>query len=146
MLVSTRQLKERRKGLSLLEVLLSMAIFLFSIIAIAGLVDFGASRGQAAAMQNAGTRLAKSKMSEVEAGAIDLTVGGTGNFETETEWSWSVDSQPTSIPNVYQVTVKAYRDFAGRQFEVSLTQMIFDSAVMGSGAPAQPPTTSSGGS
>jgi general secretion pathway protein I len=150
MLVSTAAKRLRRPGLSLLEVLLSMAIFLFSLVAIAGLVDFGSARGQAAAMTNAGTRLAKSKMSEVEAGTIDVTIGGSGTFDSEADWNWSVDSQQTTVPNVYQVTVRVNRDFAGRNYEVSLQQMIFDPNLMGSGAPAQPPTppstSTSGGS
>ena len=130
----------RRDGMSLLEVLLSMTIFLFSIVAIAGLVDFGASRGQAAAFQNAGTRLAKSKLAEVEAGVIDVYSGGSGSFEVEPEWSWSVESEATSVPNLYQVTVRVFRDLSGQRFEVSLSQMILDSTLLGSGAPAEPPT------
>lgn len=136
----------RREGLSLLEVLLAMAIFLFSMVAIAGLVDFGSTRGQQAAMQNAGTRLAKSKLAEVEAGVLDVTLNESGTFETEPEWTWTVDSQQTSIPNVYLVTVRVSRDFYGQPYEVTLQQYIFDSTLMGSGVPAQPPSTTGSGS
>ena len=60
-----------RRGMTLLEVLLALAIFLLSLGAILSLIDFGVERGRAAAMQSTGTRLASSKLAEAEAGALD---------------------------------------------------------------------------
>lgn len=130
----------RRPGLSLLEVLLALAIFLMSLVAVGGLIDFGSDRGEAASMQAAGTRLAQSKLAEVEAGAIDLAAGGEGTFDDEPDWHWSVDSTAGQWPNVYSVTVRVWRD-TGKHHEVSISQTVFDPAQMGKGAEAQPPTT-----
>ena len=130
----------RRPGLSLLEILLSLAIFLLSLVAIGGLVDVGSQRGLDAAMQAVGTRLAQSKLAELESGALPVSTGGQGTYLEEPDWNWTVDSIPTEVPNVYSVTVRAWRETGGRVYEVVLTQMIFDPAQMGDAAEAQKPT------
>ena len=147
-MTATRGRAGRRPGLSLLEVLLSLAIFLLSMVAIFGLIEFGSERGTAAAMQSVGTRLAQSKLAEVEAGAIPANAGGSGSFDDEPEWNWSVDPGSPPVPNVYPVTVRVWRDFGGQTYEVVLSQMIYDPAQMGNAAEAQPPQTdtSTGGS
>lgn len=137
-----------RRGISLIEVLLSLAIFLLALVAIGRLVDFGSDRAQDAQLQTRGTRLALAKMAEVEAGVISVQSGGAGDFPEEPGWSWSVEPQPTGPPNVYQVTVRVTRDLNGKPFEVSLTQIVYDPALIGSAAQAEKTTTdsSSGGS
>ena len=129
-----------RPGLSLLEVLVSLAIFLFSLVAIASLVDFGSERAKAAAMQTAGVRLAQSKLAEVEAGVISASTSDNGMFEDEPEWNYSVEPGAATVPNVYPVTVRVWREVSGRRYEVVLTQMIYDPAEMGKAAAATPPT------
>lgn len=137
----------RRPGLSLLEILLSLAIFLLSLVAIGGLVESGSDRGMAAALQAAGTRLAQSKLAEVEAGAIPVSSGGQGTFDDEPLWNWSVEPGAAAVPNVYPVTVRVWREYGGGRYEVVLTQMIFDPAQMGGASEAAKPTaTTSGGS
>lgn len=131
----------RRAGLSLLEVLLALAIFLFSLAAIGALVDFGNERSTAAAMQTTATRLAQAKLAEVEAGVVSVSAGGNGTFDEEPEWNWTVEPGVASVPNVYPVTVRVWREVAGRTHEVTLTQLVFDSAQMGNAAEAQPPET-----
>jgi Tfp pilus assembly protein PilV len=134
----------RRPGLSLLEILLSLAIFLLSLVAIGGLVESGSERGLSAAMQAAGTRLAQSKLAEVEAGAIPVSSGGQGTFDDEPEWNWSVEPGAAAVPNVYPVTVRVWREYGGGRHEVVLTQMIFDPAQMGNASEAPKPTTTTG--
>ena len=134
----------RRPGLSLLEVLLALAIFLLALVAIGGLVNYGSDRAMAASMQAAGTRLAQSKLAEVEAGVIPVSTGGNGTFDEDPDWNWSVEPTAASVPNVYQVTVRVWRDAGGQHYEVVLNQMVFDPSQMGQASPAQPPTTSTG--
>jgi Tfp pilus assembly protein PilV len=134
--------------LSLLEILLSMAILVLAMAAIWRLVDMGTDSATEARAYIRGTRLAESKMAEVEAGAIGLE-GAEGQFsDDDAVWSFSVTSQPAGPPNLYQVTVRVYRDLQGRTVEVSLSQMIFDPAFIGSTAQAERPaaaSTDSGG-
>jgi hypothetical protein len=144
--VTRRRRPARRPGLSLLEILLSLAIFLLSLVAIGGLVDSGSERGVSAAMQAAGTRLAQSKLAEVESGAIPVSSGGQGTFDDEPEWNWSVESASAGVPNVYQVTVRTWREAGGRLYETVLTQMVFDPAQMGDASEARKPTTTATGS
>ena len=136
--------RRRRPGLSLLEVLLALTIFLLSLTAIGGLVDYGAARGTAAQTQAMGVRLAQSKLAEVEAGVMPVSSGGSGTFDEDPNWNWSVEPGDMVATNVYSVTVRAWREIGGQRHEVSLTQMIFDPTMMGNAAAAQSPASSSG--
>ena len=136
----------RRSGMSLIEVLVSLAIFLLSLAAIGSLVDSGSNKALSARYQNTGTRLAASKMAEVEAGVIAVSTGASGDFSADGDegWTWTVDSIASDVSNVYSVTVTVSKQFQGRPFEVVVTQSIFDPALMGTGAEAQPPEPISG--
>ncbi len=129
----------RRPGLTLLEVLIALAIFLMSLVAVAGLVDFGSERGMAAAMQSTGTRLAQSILAEAEAGALPVNAASTGSFEAEPGWSYTVESAAAGPANVYTVTVTCVREVGGRQYQVVLAQMMCDPAQMGTAAAATVP-------
>jgi len=141
---SLRSRRANRPGLTLLEVLLAMAILLLSLVGIGKLVDFGSDRAVEAKFQASGTRLAHSKLAEVEAGFVAVSSESSGTFEDqeEPEWSWSVSPTPEGTTNLYQVTVRVSRDFKGRVFEVSLTQFIVDPTTLGSAAQAEKPTES----
>jgi Tfp pilus assembly protein PilV len=127
--------------MSLIEVLLAMAIFLMCLSVIGSLVDFAGINSLRAQYQNTGTRLAMSKLAEVEAGVIGASAGGSGDFSADGDigWNWEVTSTPSDIPNLYTVTVTASRPFQGQTFSVVITQSLFDPQLMGTGAEAQPP-------
>ncbi len=133
-----------RPGLTLIEVILALAIMLLSLVAISQLVGIGSDRASEAQYQTRGTRLAQAKMAEVEAGAVPVSTGGSGSFEEDPGWSWTVETEPQGAPNLYVVTVKATRDFNGKPFEVSLTQWVFDPLASGTPAQAQKPTADDG--
>jgi Tfp pilus assembly protein PilV len=129
-----------RRALSLIEVLLALTILLLAVVAIGRLVDVGTDRGNDARANTRGTRLAQSKMAEVEAGVIALDSTNTGQFEgDDAAWSYTVTPESAGAPNLYTVTVRVTRDISGRQFEVILTQMIFDPTLLGSTAQAERP-------
>lgn len=141
--MTLRHPRAGRPGLSLIEVLLAMAILLLSLVAIGQLVDMGADRGLEARFHVRGARLLQAKMAEVEAGVIPVDGGGSGTFEDDPDWSWTVEATPQSIPDLYQVTVHVSRDYRGRPFEVTMSQLLFDPALTGSAAQAQKPATTS---
>lgn len=130
-----------RRGLTLLEVLLSLTILVLALAAISQLVDIGTERGNDARAYTRGTRLAQSKMAEAEAGLIDLKGGGTeGQFDgDDAGWSFKVSPEPAGPPNLYTVTVRVTTTGQGRPVEVALTQVIFDPALIGSAAQAEKP-------
>lgn len=133
--------RKQRRGMSLVEVLLAMAIFLMSLSVIGQLVDFAADNSLRSQFQNTATRLALSKLAEVEAGVIGVASGGSGDFSTDgdTGWTWEVTSTPTEIANLYAVSVTISRPFKGNTFSVVMTQSMMDPLVMGTGAEVQPP-------
>jgi general secretion pathway protein I len=133
-----------RRGFSLIEVLLAMAILMMSLVAITQLVGIGSDNGLNARFSMRGTRLAESKMAEIESGALALdSASQGGQFEgDDSAWSWSCDVQPGSAPNLYQVTVTVTRDFRGAPFEVSLGRLMIDPMMMGSAAQAERPAES----
>jgi type II secretion system protein I len=133
-----------RPGLTLLEVLLAMAIFLISLAAISTLIENGTNYAADAAGMTTASRLAQSKMAEVEAGIISISSGGSGPFEgDDANWSYEVISTPMSSPNLYDVQVRVFRT-RGRMLEVKVSQILFDPAYMNNAATATPPTTTMG--
>ena len=132
--------RRRRSGLTLIEVLLALAILLLSLAAIGQLVDVGGDRGVEAQFHVRGTRLAQAKLAECEAGVIDVTGGGSGSFDDEPNWTWTVDSAPETATNLYRVTVTVSRDYRGRPFQITLAQLMYDPAMTGSAAQAERPT------
>lgn len=134
-----------RRGLTLLEVLLSMAILLLSLVAISHLVDIGSDYAVQAQFQATGTRLAKSKLDEVYAGVVAIATESSGTFEdqNEPEWNWSVTPNFEGTANLYQVNVRVWRDFKGRPFEITLTQFMIDPMKIGTAAQAEKPMDSS---
>jgi len=130
-----------RPGITLIEVLLGLAILLLAIVAIGRLMEIGTDAAQETTLQADGTRLAQSKMAEVEAGVLSPASGGSGQFEDENAWSWDVQSSPGAAPNLYTVTVTVTHDFRGQPFTVTLAQMIVDPAQMGTASEIAKPTT-----
>ncbi len=131
----------KRRGITLIEVLIALAIFLLSIAAIGRLVDLGSENAIDSLNYATGTRLAQSKMAEVEAGVVSIAGGSGGAFEVETDWEYSIDSVQSDVPNLYTVTITASHTGRGRSATVTLTQMILDPAQMGNAAAAVKPTT-----
>lgn len=129
-----------RRGLSLLEVIVALAILVLAVVAINRLVSIGTDRGTDGRAHTRGARLAQSKMAEVEAGVIGVTSESEGSFEgDDAAWSFKVLPEAAGPPNLYTVTVRVSREIQGRPIEVALTQMIFDPAMMGSAAQAERP-------
>lgn len=135
----------RRPGMSLLEVLVALAIFIMTLAALGQLVQVGMEQADDADNQTVTARLALSKMGEVEAGLIDVATGDAGQFdEQETladgaaRWKWEVLGTATAVPNVYEVTVTV-SSVTGNSYSYSLSQLIFDPLYQGTAAPAVDP-------
>ncbi|MBM3980201.1 MAG: prepilin-type N-terminal cleavage/methylation domain-containing protein [Planctomycetes bacterium] len=134
-----RHVPAPRRGLSLLEVLLALAILVLALAAIGQLVDAGTERGNDARYYTRGTRLAQGKMAEIEAGLMPLTSEAEGQFDgDDAAWQYKVTPEPAGPPNLFNVTVRVTRT-GGRPLEIVLTQLVFDPTVMGSAAQAERP-------
>ncbi|MBA4064752.1 MAG: hypothetical protein C0501_13765 [Isosphaera sp.] len=132
-----------RRGLTLVEVLLSLAIMVMALAALGRLVDIGTDRELAARQHATAARLAQSKLAEVEAGVLGLA-SDTGSFDgSDAGWTWQVTAEVQTI-NLYLVTVTVSREAAGKPFSLKLAQMVLDPAAKGTAAEAARPDPSGG--
>jgi Tfp pilus assembly protein PilV len=141
-----------RPGLSLLEVLVSLTIFLMALAGLTFLLTVAGNTAQEASHRSHALRLCQSKLSEVVAGAVPLQGGGGGPFDEEPAYQWSVDAQNGSVQGLWNVTVKvSHKRADGSQLTVSLSQMVLDPSTAGStqdtpAGPASSVLSSSGAS
>lgn len=140
----------KRSGLTLMEVLVSLAIFLLSLGAIGQLISVGSDYALAAQFKQEGTFLCYSKLAELEAGAEPLQNQNGAAFQNDPNWTWSctcqsMQQQPPMLMQV-QVTVQRQRQF-GSPIVVTMSKMIIDPANRGSTLdPEPPPVTETDGS
>ena len=135
----------RRPGLSLLEVILSLAILVMSMSALGILINTGSDHEMLARLNNAGTRLAQSKLAEVEAGIQALeSVEQPTEFDNQPGWTWTMTAEEQGV-NLWLVTVTVSYTQRGKPFQLSLGQMMLDPSVKGSASKLTRPTTTTTG-
>jgi prepilin-type N-terminal cleavage/methylation domain-containing protein len=145
-----------RPGLTLLEVIVSLAIFLLSLVAISRLIELGTSTANRANHQSECLRLAQCKMSELVAGKFPLDGATTDGaaFADDQEYSDSsvagykytinCTTDPDFDSGLWDVTVTVYFELpGGDKVSVTLGHMIFDPTARGTNA--NPTTSGSGG-
>jgi Tfp pilus assembly protein PilV len=93
-----------RKGLSLFEVLIALAIFVCSMAAIGQLVSSGVRAAVQARLQSQAVLRAETKMAEAVAGITSLH-GASGTFTDDPTWSWVVASTQSQHEGLYLVEV-----------------------------------------
>jgi general secretion pathway protein I len=144
-----RSPRTRRAGLSLIEVLVSLAIFLISLVALGQLVQIGTDRAIDVQERSQASTYCRSALAQVTAGIVPITGQGMTAFDDDPNWSWSVDSEADGTPNLYHVTITVSRQRPdGTQTQFTLNQWMLDPASRGSAASTPPPTaddTSSSG-
>ncbi len=125
-----------RKGLTLLEVVVSVAIFLIALAAIWELFLIGGDRARDVKLQTRTSMLCQSKLAEVVVGAADLTSSSdytnfTDEFNKDLQWRMEVESTDAENVSLVKVWVKADLP-GGRIVESHLAQMVLDPKVRGS--------------
>ena len=127
-----------RAGLTLLEVVVAMAIFLISVIAIMQLVLMGGERAMEVRLQTRTSMRCQSKLAEVMIGAQALTGSGgyasfDGDGDVDKDLQWRMDAKPVpSVANLWMVTVWVKADLpTGKTFESSVSQMVVDPSIRG---------------
>ncbi len=142
-----------RPGLSLLEVLTALAIFLVSLIALGQLLTISGERAYEVQQQSHAAQLCQSKLAEVVSGAVSLS-STSESFDEDPDWQWNLDAeQDSSITGLWRVQVKVSRDLAdGSHYESTFHQMVLDPSLRGSTADSlqspivgSNPSTGSGG-
>lgn len=137
-----------RRGLTLLEVVVSLAIFLFSLAAITHLISLSSQNVMMANLRSQAGLMCQSKLAELLSGAIPFDSSGYASFPENPEWQWKVESQANSdVQGLYNVEVFVKKDREqGPPVEVSLRQMVFNPSFKGSTLDPPPGSSSSGGS
>lgn len=101
--------RSTRSGITILEVLLSVAIFLGAMTAIGSLLTTGADSAIQAKLHTEAVIRCESKLAEAVSGVIELDAVSDKAFPDDTEpgWSWSlaVDSGPHADLLALEVTV-----------------------------------------
>ena len=127
-LVSPRSTQSVRAGLTLFEVIISLAIFMASIAAIGQLISTGVRAAVQARLQSQAVLRAESKMAEVVAGLVTLQGSASGAYPDDPTWTWSIATAAGPHANLYLVEVTAMHDAktsAGRQ-SYSLRRLVRD--------------------
>jgi general secretion pathway protein I len=122
-----------RRGFSLMEVLVALAIFLLAFAGISRLVTFASDRALDVKLQSQATQLCQTKLAEVVAGAVPLSSQADVSLDEDPSWTWSLDAEQGSVPGLWNVTVKVKRQqSSGAHLEASLSQMVLDPSQRGS--------------
>ena len=122
----------RRKGMSLLEVLIALAVFVMSITGLVFLMGIATDNALETQMRSQAQSLCQSKLAEVSAGALPLSGSGKVECEDDKDYQWSMDVAPGSFGSLSTVTVTVSRKRAnGKEFECSMSQMVLDPTVVG---------------
>jgi len=107
-----------RRGLSLFEVLIALAIFMGSIAAIGQLISTGVRGAVQARLQSQAVLRAETKMAEIVSGSVSLHSSSSGGFPDNPAWLWSVSAVPSPHAGLYYVDVTVAHSAAtatGRQ-------------------------------
>jgi hypothetical protein len=142
----------RRPGLSLLEVLTALAIFLLSVVVISQMVDTAAQTAVRSQRLSRAALWGESVMAEMVAGTQPLQSGGPIPLP-DPGWSyfvivepepWSdvpIESQAVSGLNTVHIRVVWSSGRPGEEVEYSLSQLVLDPRLRVP-APEQPPPAS----
>ncbi|HRA90286.1 MAG TPA: hypothetical protein PK992_19510 [Planctomycetaceae bacterium] len=96
-----------RNGLSLLEVLLSVAIFLASMTAIMQLLNTGQRSEISARLKTEATLRCEAKMAEIVCGIEEAVSSDENNFTDDEigNWRWSASVASGSVTDLLKITV-----------------------------------------
>ena len=115
----------RRAGLSLLEVILSIAILGGAMVVIGQLLNLGYRSAVEAKIRSDANILADSKMAEVAAGVLDLQSAAERPFDENPDWLYSIQVQPSPQLGLLMVTVTVEQSPASSANPISFSLVRF---------------------
>jgi len=122
-----------RSGLTLLEVLISLSIFLGALAAISQLIGIGSRAALQAQLRTQAIMKCQSKLSEVLAGVQPMESITMAAFEEEGDnWKWSLNVEPGAYENLLKlmVTVQYIGDSETVSTSYQLTRQVRDPAML----------------
>jgi general secretion pathway protein I len=122
----------RRRGLTLLEVLIALGIFLTAFAVLSRLVTLGADRALEVQQQAQAAQLCQAKLAEVAAGIVPLSGQNDVPFDEAPNFLWSVDAAQADTSGLWKVTVRVTLQRSdGSRVECSLDRMLLDPSLRG---------------
>ena len=97
--------RNRRRGLSLLEVLVALAVFLFSYAAIWQLMNMAGDQAIELATRNEATRIGQSVLARIAIGDLPMESSGDMSYDDDADYSYSVDVQEGVVESLQLVSV-----------------------------------------
>lgn len=122
-----------RSGLTLLEVLISLSIFLGALAAISQLISIGSRAALQSQMRTQAIIKCQSKLAEVLAGAQPMESVSLVAFEEDDDnWKWSLNVEPGDYENMLKllVTVQYAGDSETVFSSYQLTRQVRDPAML----------------
>lgn len=124
---------QNRCGLTLLEVLISLSIFLGALTALSQLIGIGSRAAVQSQLRTQAIIKCQSKLAEVLAGVQPMEPVSQSGFDDDNEnWKWSLNVEPGDYENLLKLTVLV--QYAGDSESVStsyqLTRQVRDPAML----------------
>jgi len=94
-----------RSGFTLLEVLVSLAIFVAAFASLSQLFTLGSRAAVQAALETQATVRAEAKMAEVLAGVESMEASEAMPFEDDPNWSWALAVNEGPHTDLFELTV-----------------------------------------
>ncbi len=112
-----------RSGLSLLEVLISVAIFLGSLTAIMQVLNVGQRAEMATRLQTEAILKCEAKMAEFISGIEEAVSSQGGSFEDDEtgDWKWEAEVTDSGIVSLLIVTVKVEHTISAESVNAAFT-------------------------
>ncbi len=114
-----------RRGLSLLEVMLSIAILGISMAIIGNLFYLGSRSALQARLRSDANILCDTKMAELAAGILPPNSVGNQTIEENPLWSYSLDIQSSEQPGLLVATVTVQQSDSAAAVPVSMSIVRF---------------------
>ena len=120
-----------KRGFTLFEVLLALAIFAVSLAAIGQMMSNGLRGAVQARLQSQAVLRCQAKLAEVVAGATPLQAASNVAFADDKAWHWSLVVNPATQANLYvaEVTVARAGENAVGTVSFTLKRMVRDPSV-----------------
>lgn len=126
--IDQSQSDESRRGITLFEVVLALAIFIGAFAAISQILHNGSHAGVRSRLTSEAVLRCQSRMNEAIAGVLPLQPAQNVPFEDDARWEWSLNIYDGPVPGLLEVeTIVAHPGSrTASNVEVRLVRLIRD--------------------
>ena len=120
-----------RRGMTLLEVVIALALFFAAMAAISNILRLGSDSSIKAQLRAEASLLGESKLNEVVAGLLPLTAVESQPFDGLPQWTWtlSVEDDTTASLKRLLLTVNHLRSNGKSDHELKFARLLRDPAI-----------------